>query len=281
MALENRENMKIIDGHAHACGMFLNAADTVSYMKLNNIYKIILTAGEPDSRKVYKLPYLAKMFPGSRLIYMNNALTAMIIGISRMNRHIDQGNETVALMAQEFPDYILSTYWINPVEADCIQKIEVFSKKYSFCMLKMHQCWTKFDIGDERIVKVIEWAEFNQKPIFIHLKSKTQVKKFISLTKKYPGVTFILAHLIGIEEFGSSIGENVYFDISCPLLHSTKMLVRAWNNFGAERILLGSDAPYGTDNINLAINQMREAGMNNDEIELVCSKNIQKLLDIN
>ncbi len=272
--------MKIIDGHAHACGMFFNADDTVRYMKLNNIYKMILTAGEPNSKKVYKLPYLAKMFPGSRLIYMNNTLTAMIIGISKMNRHIEQGNETVALMAQQFPDYILNTYWINPVEADCLQKIENFSNKYSFCMLKMHQCWTKFDIGDERIIKVIEWAEFNRKPIFIHLKSKSQVKKFISLTKKYPGVTFILAHLIGIEEFDSSIGENVYFDISCPLLHSTKMLVRAWNNFGAERILLGSDAPYGTDNINLAISQMREAGMNHDEIELICSKNIQKLLDI-
>jgi hypothetical protein len=28
------------------------------------------------------------------------------------------------------------------------------------------------------------------------------------------------------------------------------------------------DAPYGTDNINLAISQMHEAGMSNDEIEL-------------
>ena len=91
----------------------------------------------------------------------------------------------------------------------------------------------------------------------------------------------ILAHLIGIEEFDRTIGENVYFDISCPLLHSAKMLKRAWGNFGAERILLGSDAPYGADNINLAISQMREVGMNNDKIELVCSKNIQKLLDIN
>lgn len=59
------------------------------------------------------------------------------------------------------------------------------------------------------------------------------------------------------------------------------MLKRAWNNFGAERLLLGSDAPYGADNINLAISQMREVGMDNEEIELVCNKNIQKLLDIN
>jgi len=59
------------------------------------------------------------------------------------------------------------------------------------------------------------------------------------------------------------------------------MLEKAWKNFGAERILLGSDAPYGTDNIKLAISQMREVGMNHDEIELICSKNIEKLLGIN
>lgn len=272
--------MKIIDGHAHACGMLLNTNEVLNYMNANNIDKIILSAGEPNSQKVYRLPYLAKVFTSSKLIYANNALTAMIIGISKMNTHIDQGNEKVALMAQEYPEYIMNTYWINPVEVNCIHKMDEFQKKYSFSMLKMHQCWTKFDIEDERIVKVIEWAELYQKPIFIHLKSKNQVKKFISLTKKYQRVTFILAHLIGIEEFDRTVGENVYFDISCPLLHSVKMLKSARSNFGAGRLLLGSDAPYGADNIKLAISQMREVGMNNDEIELVCKKNIQKLLVI-
>lgn len=272
--------MKIIDGHAHACGMLLNTNDALNYMNANNIDKIVLSAGEPDSQKVYKLPYLAKLFTGSKLIYANNALTALIIRISKMNRHIDWGNKKIALMAQECPESILNTYWINPTEVSCIHKMDEFHKKYSFCMIKMHQCWTKFDIEEEGVKKTIEWAQLYQKPIFIYLKSKNQVKKFILLTKKYTKVTFILAHLIGIEEFDSTVGENVYFDISCPLLHSVKMLNRARSNFGAERLLLGSDTPYGADNINLSISQMRDAGMNRDEIELVCNKNIQKILGI-
>lgn len=110
--------------------------------------------------------------------------------------------------------------------------------------------------------------------------SKIQVKKFISLTKEHPGATFILAHLVGIEEFDRTVGPNVYFDISCPLIHSVRMLERALDNFGAERILLGSDAPYGVDNLTLAVRQMKEAGMSGREIELVCSGNIRKLLNI-
>ncbi|MBB2183270.1 amidohydrolase family protein [Lachnospiraceae bacterium MD1] len=260
--------------------MLLNTNQVLNYMNANNIDKVILTAGEPNSQKVYRLPYLAKVFTSSTLIYANNALTAMIIRISKMNRHIDQGNEKVALMAQECPEHIMNTYWINPIEENCIHKMDEFRRKYSFNMIKMHQCWTKFDMEDRRIDKVIEWAELYQIPVFIHLKSKDQVKKFILLTKKYHRVTFILAHLIGVEEFNRTIGDNVYFDISCPSLHSVKMLKRAWSSFGAGRLLLGSDAPYGIDNINLAIRQLHEVGMNKDEIELVCYKNIQKLLNI-
>lgn len=272
--------MKIIDGHAHACGMLLNTDDVIRYLQDNDIDRIILTAGEPNSNKVYNLPNLAKIFKNSSLIYFNNKLTSFIIKVSKMYNHIDEGNDKVALMAEEFPEYIMNTYWINPQENDCIKKMEEFRLKHSFYMLKLHQCWTKFDMMDENIIHIIKWAEKNRIPIFIHLKSKDQVKKFIILTKKYPEVTFILAHLIGIEEFDNSIGNNVYFDMSCPLLHSVKMLKTVRDNFGSERILLGSDSPYGTDNIKLAISQMREVGMTENEIELVCSKNIETILNI-
>ncbi len=48
----------------------------------------------------------------------HNRFTDRISWESRSNyRHIDQGNEKVALMAQNFPDYIMNTYWINPLEA--------------------------------------------------------------------------------------------------------------------------------------------------------------------
>jgi predicted TIM-barrel fold metal-dependent hydrolase len=273
--------MKMIDGHAHACGMFFSKESVLEYLNDNNIERIVLSAGEPDSRKIYHLPYLAKVFQSPKLIYAFNVITAMVVSASKMADRIDEGNEKAASMAQECPERILNTYWVNPADADCIRKMEDFRKNHSFCMIKMHQCWTEFDMNDAGVVKVIEWAEENGTPVFIHLKSKIQVKKFISFIKEYPGVTFILAHLIGIDEFDRTVGGNVYFDISCPLIHSVKMLKRAFDNFGAKRILLGSDAPYGSDNMALAIRQMQEAGMNDCEIELVCSENIRKILNIN
>lgn len=272
--------MKKIDGHVHACGMIIDSDGAMEYLRKNDLEKIVLSAGEPDSSKIYKLPYLAKIFKTSRLIYFNNALTRFLMGLTKMYHHIDQGNEKVALMAKEHPECILNTYWINPTETEALQKMETFYQKYSFCMIKMHQCWTDFDLDDGRIIEILKWAQTHDTPVFLHLRSKDQVRKLIILSKEYREVNFILGHLIGIEEFDHTIGENVYFDISCAPLHSIAMLRRAYDNFGANRILLGSDAPYGTDNIELAINQMRAVGMNEQEVQRVCYQNIRKLLEL-
>lgn len=272
--------MNKIDGHVHACGMIIDSNGAMEYLRKNDLEKIVLSAGEPDSSKIYKLPYLAKIFKSSRLIYFNNAFTRFLMGLTKMYHHIDQGNEKVALMAKEHPECILNTYWINPTETEALQKMETFYQKYSFCMIKMHQCWTDFDLDDGRIIEILKWAQTHDTPVFLHLRSKDQVRKLIKLSKEYREVNFILGHLIGIEEFDHTVGENVYFDISCAPLHSIAMLRRAYDNFGADRILLGSDAPYGADNIELAINQMRAVGMNEQEIQRVCYQNIRKLLEL-
>lgn len=272
--------MKKIDGHVHACGMIVNTEGAMQYIKKYDLDKIVLTAGEPDSTKDYKMPYMSKMFKSSRLVYFMNFFISLLTGIKKMSKYIDQGNEKVALMAEKSPDYILNTYWINPLEEDAICKMEKFYQRHSFCMIKMHQCWTAFDIDDKKIIGIIEWAQKNKIPVFLHLKSKNQIIKFKKILKEYQTVIFILGHLIGIEEFDRTVGENVYFDISCAPLHSTEMLKKAYDNFGAKRIILGSDAPYGVDNINLAIGQMHDIGMSEIEVEFVCYKNIQEILKI-
>lgn len=100
----------------------------LEYLNDNNIERIVLSAGEPDSRKIYDLPYLAKVFQSPKLIYAFNVFTARVVSISKMAGHIDEGNEKAAAMAQECPERILNTYWINPAEADCIRKMEDFQK---------------------------------------------------------------------------------------------------------------------------------------------------------
>ena len=56
------------------------------------------------------------------------------------------------------------------------------------------------------------------------------------------------------------------------------MLKRAYELVGAERLILGSDSPYGDNNINKAINKLRDLNMSVAEINMICSENIEKIL---
>lgn len=56
------------------------------------------------------------------------------------------------------------------------------------------------------------------------------------------------------------------------------MLKRAYELVGAERLIVGSDTQYGDNNIKKAINKLRDLNMSEAEINMICSKNIEKIL---
>lgn len=86
--------------------------------------------------------------------------------------------------------------------------------------------------------------------------------------------------MIGREEFNKeNVGSNIYFDISCPELHFIEMLRRAYELVGANRILLGSDTPYGKHNIAKAIRKIEKLGVTQEEKAAICGLNILRLIN--
>ena len=87
---------------------------------------------------------------------------------------------------------------MNINDPQCVYKLEQFIEVYPLSMIKMHQCWTPFDMRDEKVQQIIQLAMTIKKPLFIHLDSKEQVKAFKEVAEKNREATFIIAHLIGI-----------------------------------------------------------------------------------
>lgn len=271
----------IIDGHAHACGIYMDKQLILENLNKQGIDKVILSAGEPGSSKNYSFPNFGKLFKSSSLIYFFNKIIGRMVEKSGAARFIDSENERIAKMAERNPDHIMNTYWADICDKDCIEKIKSFALKHDFAMIKMHQCWNHFNIKDRNCIEIVKYAGEMNKPIFIHLSTKEQVHEFISVADEYKDTMFIVAHLIGIEEFDNGITDNIYFDISCPELNSMKMLKRAYELVGAGRLILGSDTPYGINNIEKAIERLKALNMSESEIDLVCGQNIEKLLHKN
>jgi len=269
----------IIDGHAHACGELHNINGILTYLSNNQIDKVVLCPGEPNSTKNRKVPMVSEIINNSNIGYGFNKVIQLVTSISGVAKHIDAQNEIIACMANEYPEKIIQAYWVNPLESNCIQKLENSYLVHNFSIIKMHQCWHNFDVLQNTVENIIQWSLDKYIPIFIHLLSKEQCIKFTKLTNKYPNVIFIIGHMIGFNEIvENSTNENIYFDISAPFLIPLKTLEKAIKIIGSNRLILGSDTPYGKNNIQININRIKNLKIGIDEQENILGNNLMKII---
>jgi predicted TIM-barrel fold metal-dependent hydrolase len=90
----------------------------------------------------------------------------------------------------------------------------------------------------------------------------------------------IIAHLFGLELFikENLTWENLYFDLSSSYLVSTKRLMKALNLFGVEHLLLGSDTPYGKNNLQKNIDRINRLDIPDNDKKLILGENLSRLL---
>jgi predicted TIM-barrel fold metal-dependent hydrolase len=271
----------IIDGHAHACGYYHNAQSTINYLNEHQISKVILCPGEPNSLKNYKLPMFSNIIYSPNLGYIFNRLISFIVGIKGAAKYIDEQNTIIGNIAKQYPNKIIQAYWANPLDKGCIVKLEKDFEVFNFRIVKLHQCWHKFNVLSENLIKIIQWATNKKLPVFIHLFSKEQSIRFVKLTNEFINTIFIIAHMIGFEEITEkSINTNVYFDISAPQLISKKRIKNAIKIVGSNRLILGSDAPYGIDSIKINIDLLNKLSISEQEKQNIVGNNIARLLNL-
>ncbi len=272
----------IIDGHAHACGEFLHAENVVRILDANRVDKIILVPGEMNSEKNYSLPELAKLFPARDVVAWTNAMTKLAISLTGAARHISDGNRYVHSFVQAYPDRIIQFYWVMLHRPNILQEIEAQYNEWHFHGIKFHQCWEAFTIRSALFEAAADFATRNRLPIFIHVGSKQEAIALIDFIRRHPQTRIIVGHLFGLELYiqsGLSF-ENVYFEISSPQLISLPRLKNALRHFGARKIVLGSDIPYGKDNLRLNIERVRALPISDEEKDLILGENLHNLLGL-
>ena len=136
-------------------------------------------------------------------------------------------------------------------------------------------------------------ADFNV-PLMLHVnepvgaayagKAPMELTRIYRLIKENPATKFILSHLGGglffyllLKKEVRDIMANVWLDsAAAPYLYESRALKMAVELMGADKVLLGSDYPLLSPARHLA--QMRDAGLSEDELALVCGRNAGKLM---
>lgn len=272
----------IIDGHSHACGKYLNPDSIIKTLDKSGVDKVILVPGELNSKIEYSLPYLAKFFPSKNVVKVTNCLTKIAIRLTGKVKDIPIGNEYVYSLKQKSHGRVIQFIWITTQLENPSDYLDNKFAEWNFNGVKLHQCWESFSIDSNFFKEIALWSESHDIPLFIHMYSDKDVNEIIEYKKEHPSLKLIVAHLFGLELFiGAGFKDNnLYFDISPVQLVSTKRIIDAIKFYGADKIIFGTDSPYGKDYSRKNIERVITLDISESEKESILGKNINQLLNL-
>ncbi|HYB26156.1 MAG TPA: amidohydrolase family protein [Solirubrobacteraceae bacterium] len=149
--------------------------------------------------------------------------------------------------------------------------------------IKLHPRAQSFGFGDAAAEAIFQIARDASVPILIHAgRGMPSMTPLADLALRYPDVSLVLAHA-GIADqamFATLLAEHprVVYDTSC---FSTLDLVELFARVPAERIVFGSDVPYGRPAGGLfqAMRAATYAGLDGKQRALIAGSTISALLD--
>jgi predicted TIM-barrel fold metal-dependent hydrolase len=273
----------IIDGHAHSSGEFWSGDGIVRVLDELEVDKVVLTPGPANEPTAVPLPDLSRYLRTAGLNYLGQILLRTF-GRSVLKLFpLSNGNAYVASLARKFPERILQCHWVDPSDERMLAELDERYRAWRFKMLKVHQCLSVFESGSPGMHALARFAAERGMPFFVHSYLRPDIEGLARFMGGHPETTFIVAHLLGLEvylEADPASLANVYFDISTPSLVPESHVVKAVEQFGAGRVLMGSDTPFGIHPLKKCIERVRGLNIPEEDKRLILGENLRRLLGL-
>jgi predicted TIM-barrel fold metal-dependent hydrolase len=279
-----REYPFIVDGHAHSAGEFTRGEDIVRTMDGLGVGQVVLCPGPLNEPKKWPVPDLTGIIRKRGLGMVGNRLLRLTSGYVRRRFDFEANNEYVAGLARRHPGRIVQACWVDPARTGLTDWLATRQTEWKFKVLKVHQCFQRFKADSPGMHDLARFAGATKIPVFIHLFSRRDALDLIKLIAAHPGTTFVIAHVMGLGAFSAAADRdalrNVHFDTSPPNLTPLGLIEKALRIFGAGRLLLGSDTPYGKNNLAAAIARVRGLNISEEEKSLILGGNARRIYSL-
>lgn len=202
------------------------------------------------------------------------------------DRTYDEANEFIAESMRAVPGRIVGFVRINPhLQENALKSIEEGVRKHGFMGIKYHPRNEAFPINSEELsFPLAELAVKLRVPILIHTGEPdtygfAQPTLVGDLADSFPDLTLIIGHM-GKRLFEDAIlvgkwFENVILETS---FRNPRDIARAVRKVGADRVIYGSDMPFGLPEIEMM--KVRVCDISEEEKELVLGGNISRILEV-
>ena len=198
-------------------------------------------------------------------------------------------NEWAAKITEE-NDNIISFGGVHPHSDNWKRDID-FVCSLGLRGLKFHCEYQDFHIDDPFMFPIYDYA-FSKGLIILHHAGhdpafkapfKSSPERFYNVWKELKGGTLIAAHLGGINQWNEVekyiVGTGIYIDTSMgQKLYPGEQFMRIVNAHGADKMLFGSDSPWG--NTKHELKKMKKQPHSEEQREQILHKTAQKLLNI-
>ena len=265
----------IIDAHAHAAREYSNPQSIIKISKQFDIDKIVLCASPKNNQDLKDPPNIPFMKSPRGIYLLNRMLRFAYHSFIKDN---GDGNKYVFELSKSVPEIVIPFLWVNPIDKQLMNNLENNIRDYQVRGIKLHQAWNPFRIDSSEFNQLVEVARAKKLPIFIHLYSKRETQKLLQFIGNNQDVTFIIAHMLGLEIFKEERHNlsNVYFDTSGSERVRGKDILEAINLFGHEHVIFGSDTPYAR--IGDQISKIEQLKLSDTVKEAIFRLNIEHVL---
>ena len=195
-------------------------------------------------------------------------------------------NEITLEAIRRYPNRVNGLVWVNPYEGERATKIiEEYIKRHGFKGVKLHPLIDAY-LPDQPIVyPIIDLAAKYKFPVLFHSGHPpwSLPWHFHNLAQTYPDVKIVLGHMghghivyiNGAIEVAEK-NDNIYLETSGMPMHTK--IKEAAEKIGVERILYGSDMPFGHPAFE--IEKVKVSGLGEEELRRVLRENAIKLFKV-
>jgi predicted TIM-barrel fold metal-dependent hydrolase len=212
----------------------------------------------------------------------NNVARAVIVPVDRfLAVDNSEGNDQILAAARSHPERLIPFTTANPWFGERARAELTRTFAEGSAGVKFHPGFQGFTLSDDVFLPLVELAVEHGKPMFFHAGTpiSSMPYQFTELAMRYPEGIFIMGHMAYSDfwyEVSASAAcvDNLYLETS----HHVPGFVRTvTHQVGVEKILFGSDSPYGSMEVELE--KIRTVFTSESDCNRILSANLQRILE--
>jgi predicted TIM-barrel fold metal-dependent hydrolase len=206
---------------------------------------------------------------------------AVVCSFESMFYNYHKGNFDLGEIQKKHADKIIGLATVHPPVKSAMVDLENAVVNYKLKGLKLNPLYQRFNPLSSEVVDLMEFCESYRLPVMFHsgsLHKETSAETLGQLAGNFKEIPFIFAHMGGTNPYVTAekvcMLDNVFLEtsVSSHVFNPIKSIV---GKVGAHRVLYGSDFPCGSPP--LEIFRILDAGLNENEMELILYKNCENL----